>query len=82
MKEICLFFQAVKLEDDTGKSCFRSGKVVLVPLGELLQEFKELFENPSFFIKSWSYSNLFAFTSMGVSLTQGQIDEKIANTRE
>jgi len=70
MEEICLFFQAVKLKDDTGKSCCRSRNVLLAPLGELPQGFKELFENPPFLVKSWSYNNLFAFMSMGVSLTQ------------
>jgi hypothetical protein len=69
MEEICLFFQAVKLKGDTGKSCYRSGKVVLAPLGDRPQEFKQLFENPSFLVKSWFYNNLIEFTSMGVSLT-------------
>jgi len=63
-------FPSCQIEDDTGKSCCLIGKVVLAPLGEFPQEFKELFENLSFFIKSWSYNNLFAFTSTGVSLTQ------------
>jgi hypothetical protein len=63
-------FQAVKLKDDTGKSYCRSGKVVRARLGYLPQEFKELFENPFFLVKSWPYNKLFAFTSMGVFLTQ------------
>jgi hypothetical protein len=83
MAEICQFCQAVKWKDETAKSCCRSGKVVLAPLAEPTQDFKQLFEDPLFLVKIRSYNSIFAFTSVSVSLTENaRIDEQLANPRE
>jgi len=82
MEEICLFFQAVRFKDDTGKSCCRSGKVVLAPLGDLSQEFKELFENHPFWSKAGPTITCLHLFSCSYLLYNGRIAEKMANARE
>jgi len=70
MEEISQFCQAVKWKDETSNICCRSGKVVLVSLHDPLQESKQLFKDPLFLVKVRSFNSIFAFTSMGVSLTE------------
>jgi hypothetical protein len=55
---------------------------VLAPLGDPPQDFKQLFEDPLLLAKITSYNSIFAFTSIGVSLTENaRIDEQLANAR-
>jgi hypothetical protein len=46
VEEICQFCQALTWKDETANSCCRSGKVVLAPLHDPPQEFKQLFIYP------------------------------------
>jgi hypothetical protein len=82
MEEICQFCQAVKKKDETANSCCRSGKVVLAPLHDPPQGFKQLYEDPLFLIMVRSYNSNFAFTSMGASLAENVRVEQLANARE
>jgi len=75
--------QAVTWKNKTTKSCCHSRGVVLAPLDDPPQQFKQLFENLSFLVKIRSPSSILALTSMGASRTENiQIDEQLANTQE
>jgi hypothetical protein len=83
VEEICQFFQAVRWKDKTTNNCCRSGKIVLAPLHDPPQEFKQLFENPLFLVKFRSYNSILAFTSTGESLAENsRIDAQLANVPE
>jgi hypothetical protein len=83
MAEICQFCQAGKWKDETAKSCSRSGKFVLAPLGDPNQDLNQLSEDPLLLVKITSYNNIFALTSIAASLTKNaRIDEQLANGRE
>jgi hypothetical protein len=65
--EVCQCCQAAKWKDETADS-WCNGKGVLVQLYDP-QELKQLFENPLFVVKVWSYMIIIiAFTSLGTSL--------------
>jgi len=46
MEEICQFCQVIKWKDETANSCCHSRTVVLAPLHDPPQEFKQLFKDP------------------------------------
>lgn len=70
MEEICQFCEAVERKDATANCCCRSGKVVLASLHDSPQGYKQLYEDPLFVTKVWSYNSNFAFTSMAASLAE------------
>jgi hypothetical protein len=56
---------------------------VLAPLDGPPHDFTQLSEDPLFLVKIRSYSSIFAFTSIGASLTENsRIDEQLVKARE
>ena len=83
MEEICQFCEAVKWKDETAHSCCHNRTVVLAPLHDPPQEFKQLFKDPLYLVKVRSYKSIFAFMSMGAWLTENAgIDEQLEDTQE
>jgi hypothetical protein len=78
IEEICQFWK-----DETANSCCHSRTVVLAPLHDPPQEFKQLFKDPLFLVKIRSYKSIVTFTSMGAWLTENAwIDEQLEDTQE
>jgi hypothetical protein len=83
VEEICQFCQAIKWKDETANSCCHSRTVVLAPLHDPPQEFKQLFKDPLLLEKVRSYNIIFAFTSMGAWRTENaRTDEQLEDTQE
>jgi len=77
---VCEHCNANLWDGETNSMCCVRSNVRLAPLADTPTEMKALWANPAFRRQARSYNSVFAFTSMGVSLSENiRLDNQYAN---